>query len=178
MVINLCFNYFKVLRGISMSSRWSIYDCCQISFALLTLNKLSWNTTFTMRHIYMIHEQLVKYDIWYHCMRYHWRAYHGMRNDCNARQLQGVGTLKKLVFVFLSNWMGYNRGDSIPFVLNQMEFHLVRIRKECCHHHHIPFNLKGKRIRVFSAYVPTCERSAYQRTCFEGIFFHGPSLTH
>ena len=25
------------------------------------------------------------------------------------------GTLRKLVFHFLSNWMGYDRGDSFPF---------------------------------------------------------------
>ena len=40
--------------------------------------------------------------------------------------------------------MGYDRGDSFPFDLNQMEFHLVQNRNENCHHDHIPFNVKGK----------------------------------
>ena len=31
-----------------------------------------------------------------------------------------------------------------------MEFHLVQNRKENCHHDHIPFNLKGNGILVFS----------------------------
>ena len=40
--------------------------------------------------------------------------------------------------------MGYDGGDSFPFdFMNQMGFHLVQNRKENCHHHHIPFNLKG-----------------------------------
>ena len=39
--------------------------------------------------------------------------------------------------------MGYDRGDSFPFVLNEMEFQLVRNRKENCHHDQIPFKLKG-----------------------------------
>ena len=37
-------------------------------------------------------------------------------------------------------------------IFNQMEFHLVQNRKENCHHDHIPFNLKGNRIRVLSVY--------------------------
>ena len=36
-------------------------------------------------------------------------------------------------------------------ILNQMQFHLVQNRKENCHHDHIPFNLKGNVIKVFSA---------------------------
>ena len=35
-------------------------------------------------------------------------------------------TLRKLVFHFLSNWMGYNRGESFPSdFLNQIDFNLV-----------------------------------------------------
>ena len=42
--------------------------------------------------------------------------------------------LRKLYFHFLSNWMGYDHGDSFPFAfLNQIEFHLVQNRKEICH---------------------------------------------
>ena len=64
--------------------------------------------------------------------------------------LMSWGTLRKLEFHFLSNWMGYDRGDSFPFNLNQMDFHLVQNQKEKCHHDHIPFNLKGNRMWVFS----------------------------
>ena len=39
--------------------------------------------------------------------------------------------------------MEYDRGDSFPFDLSQMEFHLVQNQKENCHHDHIPFNVKG-----------------------------------
>ena len=35
-------------------------------------------------------------------------------------------------------------------ILNQMEFHSVQNRKENSHHDHIPFNLNGNRMRVFS----------------------------
>ena len=45
-----------------------------------------------------------------------------------------------VVTVFLSN-------------LNQMDFHLVQNRKENYHHDHIPFNLKGNRILVFSVWL-------------------------
>ena len=37
-------------------------------------------------------------------------------------------------------------------ILNQMEIHLVQNRKENCHHDHIPFNLKGNWILVFSVW--------------------------
>ena len=36
--------------------------------------------------------------------------------------------------------------------LNQMEYHLVQNRKENCPHDHIPFNVKGNGILVFSVY--------------------------
>ena len=32
-----------------------------------------------------------------------------------AAKIPGTFTLRKLVFHFLSNWMGYDRGDSFPF---------------------------------------------------------------
>ena len=35
-------------------------------------------------------------------------------------------------------------------ILNQMDFHLDQNWNENCHHYHIPFNLKGNRILVFS----------------------------
>ena len=38
-------------------------------------------------------------------------------------------------------------------ILNQMEFHLVQNRKENCHHDHIPFNVRGNGILVFSVYT-------------------------
>ena len=37
-------------------------------------------------------------------------------------------------------------------ILNQIEFHLVQNRKENCHHDHIPFNMKGNGILVFSVF--------------------------
>ena len=37
-------------------------------------------------------------------------------------------------------------------ILNQVEFYLVLNRKENCPHDHIPFNLKGNGIIVFSVY--------------------------
>ena len=64
-------------------------------------------------------------------------------------------TLRKLYFQFISNLMGYNRGDIFTFdfepngilfllsILNQMEFHLVQNWRENCHHDYIPINLKG-----------------------------------
>ena len=52
-------------------------------------------------------------------------------------------TLRKLYFHFLSNWMGYDRGDSFPFNFesNGIPFDIQ-----------IPFNLKGNGIIVFSVY--------------------------
>ena len=38
-------------------------------------------------------------------------------------------------------------------ILNQMEFHLTQNRKENCQHDHIPFNLEGNGIPVFSVYI-------------------------
>jgi len=38
-------------------------------------------------------------------------------------------------------------------ILNQMEFHLVQNRKENCHYDHIPFNVKGNGILVFSVHA-------------------------
>ena len=52
-----------------------------------------------------------------------------LESGCNS--LQSRYTLRKLYFDFLSNRMGYDRGDSFPFdFLNQMEFHSVQNRKE------------------------------------------------
>ena len=39
-------------------------------------------------------------------------------------------------------------------ILNQMEFYLVQNRMENCRHDHIPFNVKGNEIIVFSVYAP------------------------
>ena len=60
--------------------------------------------------------------------------------------------------------MGYDRGDSFPFDFepNGIPFgskstllsSLIQNRKENCHHDHIPFNLKGNEILVFSVYTP------------------------
>ena len=35
-------------------------------------------------------------------------------------------------------------------MMNQMEFHLVQNWKENCHHDHIPFNVEGKNIRIYT----------------------------
>ena len=70
-------------------------------------------------------------------------------------------SLRKLEFHFLSNWMGYDRGESFPFdFLNQIEFHLVQNWKKNRHHDHIPFNVKGNRILVFSVYLSWLKRSS------------------
>ena len=47
--------------------------------------------------------------------------------------------------------MGYDRGDSFSFDFeaNGFPFGLEKIKKNC-HHDHIPFNLKGNKMRVFS----------------------------
>ena len=50
------------------------------------------------------------------------------------------------------------------FILNQMEFHLVQNRMEHCHHDHIPFNVKGNGIRVFSVWAPRRGRN------YRGLF--------
>ena len=57
--------------------------------------------------------------------------------------------------------MGYDRGDSFPSILNQMELHLVQNRKENCHHDLIPFNLKVIRNRIFSVYVEDNRQSEF-----------------
>ena len=47
-----------------------------------------------------------------------------------------------------------NHGDSFPIdFFNQIDFHLVQNWEENCHHDHIPFNLKGNGILVFSVYL-------------------------
>ena len=53
--------------------------------------------------------------------------------------------------------MGYDRGDSFPFVFEPNEI-TFQIRKENCHHDHIPFNLLAKGNIVFSAYTPAIEK--------------------
>ena len=54
-------------------------------------------------------------------------------------------------FNFLSNLIGYDHDDSFPFdfELNGIPFGSEN-RKENCHHNHIPFNLKGNGILVYS----------------------------
>ena len=58
----------------------------------------------------------------------------------------------KLYYLFLSNWMEYDRADHIPF-------NLVQNWKQKCHRDHIPFNSKGKENKVFSAYGKTMEET-------------------
>ena len=55
---------------------------------------------------------------------------------------------KELGQRFSSHWK--NSYSIFLSILNQMEFHFVQYRKENCHHDHIPFNVKGNGIRVFS----------------------------
>ena len=90
------------------------------------------------RHIPIILTQLLVYIMKYTML------YIGMTDQ---------NILRKICFHFLSNWMGYDRGDSFFFrVLNQMEFHLVQNWKENCHNYHIPFNLKGNGNIFISVY--------------------------
>ena len=46
-------------------------------------------------------------------------------------------------FYSLSNWMGYDRGDSFPFYFEQNGVPFGSKSKGNCHHDHIPFNVKG-----------------------------------
>ena len=67
-----------------------------------------------------------------------------------AKQLY---TLRKIYFHFLSHWMGYDRGDSFPFDLEPNGFPFGSKWKtvtQNCNHDHIPFNVKGKGMQVFS----------------------------
>ena len=56
----------------------------------------------------------------------------------------GTPALRKLVFHFLANSMGYDHGDSFPFDFepNGIPFGSEN-RKENGHHDHIQFNLKA-----------------------------------
>ena len=60
-----------------------------------------------------------------------------------------INTVKKLLFLFLSNWKGCDHGDSFPFDFepNGIPFGSL---VENCHHDHIPFNVIGNRNIVFS----------------------------
>ena len=51
--------------------------------------------------------------------------------------------------------MGYDRGDSLPFDFESNGFSFgSENRKDNCHHDHIPFNLNGNGILVFSVLMP------------------------
>ena len=50
-----------------------------------------------------------------------------------------TSTLRKLNFHFLSHWMGYDRGDSIPFDFEPNGIPFGSKSKGNCHHNHIPF---------------------------------------
>ena len=56
-------------------------------------------------------------------------------------------------------------------ILDQMDFHLPQDRKENCHHDHIPFNLTGNGILVFS--VQTVRRTAVREA---GVSWHRGGL--
>ena len=64
---------------------------------------------------------------------------------------KGPSTLWKLYFLYLSYWMGYDRGDSFLFNFepNGNPFGSEN-HKENCHHDHIPINMKGNGNIVFS----------------------------
>ena len=84
---------------------------------------------------------------------------HILRLNCGqTARIYSIGTLRKLYFHFLSHWMGYDRGTVFLSILNQMEIYLVQNWKENCPHDHIPCNLKGNKITVFSVY------QAYKRS--------------
>ena len=61
--------------------------------------------------------------------------------------------LRKIVFLFLSNWKVYDRlWKFSSMVMNQTWFRLAHNQKENCHYDHIPFNWKGKPFpRVWAA---------------------------
>ena len=81
---------------------------------------------------------------------------------CDARGFCGdIYTKNRLCVLHLENYIPNSfqiEWDMIMMTvclstLNQMEFHLVQNRTENCHHDHIPFNLKGNRILVFSVHA-------------------------
>ena len=62
-------------------------------------------------------------------------------------------TLRKLYLHFLSNGMGYDRGDSFPFDFWKIFSRFFLNWKENCHHDHIPFTVKANGNIVFSVYL-------------------------
>ena len=72
-----------------------------------------------------------------------------------SRELES-STLRKLYFQLLSNWMGYNRGDSFPFDFDPNGFPFGSKSNRNSIQIHIPFNLKGNRNIVFSVKIPEC----------------------
>ena len=66
-----------------------------------------------------------------------------------------VCTLRKLNFHFLlSNWMGYDHGDSFPSIFwTKWNSICVQNWKENGHHDHIPFTVTGNGSIVFSVHT-------------------------
>ena len=93
----------------------------------------------------------------------------GISPELLWRQLLLIGyrnsrdTLRKLFFHFLSQWMGYDRGDSFIFNFKPNGIHLVQNRKENCHHNYIPFIVKGNGKIVFSVYMYVSKLSSTMR---------------
>ena len=69
----------------------------------------------------------------------------------NIISLNTASVLRKLYSHFLSYWIGYDCGDSFLFDFepNGIPFGSEN-RKENCHHDHIPFNVEGNVIIIFS----------------------------
>ena len=113
------------------------YNCSAYISSLYTIFQLIWNQT-------DVHLEMAKSIgngkyilIWkrFPCVIY---------AEQNPRPLGSILSpckLIKLYFHFLSNWMGYDRGDSFPFsILNWLEFRLAYNQNKNCDHIHIPLD--------------------------------------
>ena len=96
---------------------------------------------------------------WQECFLvfYQWMCSNSRGLQLYSLKVSYLWYTEKTIFPFPFTLKGYDRGYSFPLnFLNQMEFHLVQNRKENCHHDHIPFNLKGIGILVFSVQYDRC----------------------
>ena len=83
--------------------------------------------------------------------------------------------LRKLDIYFLSNWMGYDRGDSVPlnFEPNGNPFGSEN-RKKNSHYDHIKFNLKVNKSLDFSVKRRRRQKARYSGLCIATTMLYLP----
>ena len=121
---NLCKNVSKLIKNVTKCIR----NCVKIDLKVLRLIKFV--SKFIQKCAGKINPKLG------HLVRFmsvHWKNCVSISSQIKWDMI--------VVTIFLS-------------ILNQIEFNLVQNRKENCHHDHIPFDVKGNRIRVFSVRDP------------------------